>query len=361
MTDENELDDDQIEEEWLSVQEARRIPAYNFPDAPAVECLHEKAAGLALLSLVVAPLDRAKLILQTQNDLVQRAVIPRSFSTGFGCMKYIINNQSFSSLWRGTSILIAGRVLQPVVTDITVEQIEFRSKVVIQYSKFVGHHPGYSLVLLLLAGLIPPFIIGHPLQYARTRIAADFPTKSVDGRMVYQFKNIRDVFRKTLYSNSFFGLYRGGLLGIAYNTGYASLYFGLHKIVALVSKPRKERDLHMSFPVTYSLHFIISFLLYPLDSLKCRLMMNTCGHTYMPIWALGRRLFYREGLFSLYRGFLLTALQLIPLSYFLSEFKRRQQKSYEYKSTNAIKPVGTARPPSEYDDEIQSDEIQAPK
>jgi len=133
----DELDDDEIEEEWFSVAEARKSPTYNINDAPTVECLREKALGITLLSILVAPLDRAKIILQTQNELLQRGVIPKLFSTGISCLKYSIRNTGIKSLWRGTSVLVAANVLYHILTDIVYEIVQFRMETIEEYSKFM--------------------------------------------------------------------------------------------------------------------------------------------------------------------------------------------------------------------------------
>jgi len=56
-----------------------------------------------------------------------------------------------------------------------------------EYSKFMGRTPGYSLWLLFVSQIIPPFFLSYPLYYARTRVATDFPgLRTMDSFQPYQ-------------------------------------------------------------------------------------------------------------------------------------------------------------------------------
>jgi hypothetical protein len=90
-------------------------------------------------------------------------------------------------------------------------------------------------------------------------------------------------------------------------------------------------------------------LVYPLDTLKNRMMMYTCGLTKRPALAIALMIFRQETLGSLYKGITMSFLQLIPMSFVMSIFQKYRQEEWEKKCSNAIKVEGTAVPPSEED------------
>lgn len=75
------------------------------------------------------------------------------------------------------------------------------------------------------AGATTSLLLYH-LDYARTRLATDTLDRQAGGRR--QFKGLLDVYRKTLSSDGYVGLYRGFGVSIIGITLYRGLYFGAY-------------------------------------------------------------------------------------------------------------------------------------
>lgn len=66
----------------------------------------------------------------------------------------------------------------------------------------------------------------YSLDYARTRLAND--AKSAKGGGARQFNGLVDVYKKTLASDGFAGLYRGFVPSVVGIIVYRGLYFGCY-------------------------------------------------------------------------------------------------------------------------------------
>jgi len=110
---------------------------------------------------------------------------------------------------------------------------------------------------------------------------------------------------------------------------------------------KKSRDLQSIFPLVYGVNLLITLLVYPLDTVKTRMMMSTCGSPKQYALSIGTQIFHKETLPSFYRGFSVAMIQLIPLSFVMSVFHKYRQEEWEKKCSTAFKVEGTAVAPTE--------------
>ena len=142
----------------------------------------------------------------------------------------------------------------------------------------------------------------YSLDFARTRLAADSKSAKKGGER--QFNGLVDVYKKTIASDGFAGLYRGFLPSVVGIVVYRGLYFGLYdslKPVVLTG------SLEGSFLASFLLGWVVttgaSTASYPLDTVRRRMMM-TSGQAvkYAGAFDCFQKVVAAEGVSSLFKG-----------------------------------------------------------
>lgn len=106
------------------------------------------------------------------------------------------------------------------------------------------------------AGAMTSLCFYH-LDYARTQLGTDTLESQVAGR---QFKGLADVYRKTISSDGFSGLYRGFGVSLAGITLYRGMYFGIYdtlKPIVLVESLEVSKLTILPFSSVVNLFLII--------------------------------------------------------------------------------------------------------
>ena len=113
----------------------------------------------------------------------------------------------------------------------------------------------------------------YPLDYVRTRLANDVKDATGGER---QFKDLLDVFEKTLVSDGVAGLYRGLLPSVIGIIVYRGLFFGIYdSIKPLVLTGALEGNFLASFLLGWAVTTTASLVSYPIDTIRCRMMMRS--------------------------------------------------------------------------------------
>jgi len=149
---------------------------------------------------IIAPVERVKILLQTQN------VIPRirsgevsRFTSISDCFKRTYSEQGLRSFWRGNFCAVICTALPYL----------FSTSLTLFVSNLIKNNPDNSHFFLLSqvsAFLALPAIMLtiYPFEYARTRLATDV------SRGNRNFSGLFNCFSKTIGGpNGFFGLYSG--------------------------------------------------------------------------------------------------------------------------------------------------------
>lgn len=112
----------------------------------------------------------------------------------------------------------------------------------------------------------------YSLDYARTRLANDAKSGKKGGER--QFNGLVDVYRKTLKSDGFVGLYRGFLISCVGIIVYRGCYFGFYDTL----KPIVLGDnasFFLSFCLGYGVTISAGLVSYPIDTIRRRMMMTS--------------------------------------------------------------------------------------
>ncbi|KAK1285832.1 ADP,ATP carrier protein ER-ANT1 [Acorus calamus] len=248
------------------------MPAATRPsERMAADFVIAGAAGTAAKT-AAAPIERVKLLLQNQGEMVKSGVLRRPYKGVCDCFTRVLREEGVLSLWRGNQANVI-RYFPTQAFNFAFkgyfQRLFGRSKDKDGYIKwFVGNVASGSA-----AGAISSLFLYH-LDFARTRLGTDAMECKFSSKR--QFTGLLDVYRKTLSSDGFVGLYRGFGVSIMGITLYRGLYFGIYdtmKPVVLVGP--LEGNFIASFLLGWSVTTFSGICAYPFDTLRRRMMMTS--------------------------------------------------------------------------------------
>ncbi|KAJ0977488.1 hypothetical protein J5N97_012962 [Dioscorea zingiberensis] len=274
------------------------------------EFQRDMLAGAAMggaVHTVVAPIERAKLLLQTQES--NAAVLGlggrprrRRFRGMLDCIARTVRDEGVMSLWRGngTSVL---RYYPSVALNFSLKDL-YRAMLkrgeTSQNSNFLSGAAA-NFVAGSAAGCTTLVII-YPLDIAHTRLAADLGSKeSREFRGVCHF--LHAIYKK----DGIRGIYRGlpaSLHGMIVHRG---LYFGgfdTAKEYMMPEHSKLEAPLWKRWLVAQAVTTSAGLVSYPLDTVRRRMMMQSgmqelMYHDTLDCW---KKIYRMEGMASFYRG-----------------------------------------------------------
>jgi solute carrier family 25 (adenine nucleotide translocator) protein 4/5/6/31 len=264
-------------------------------------------ASVAVSHSIHAPLKRVGIILITQhaNPQVNTTNI---YSSGLDVLKRVPKEQGILSFWRGNVPAILRAI--PTLAINFVLRDYFRIYMNVDEKSGAKHFLS-GMLAGGMAGAASLFVT-YPLQIARTRMAADIGIDKTSREYTKFTTCIRDI-----YSNSGIpGLYRGftlsviglffyrGMIRYIYVNLLSALYFGIYD----GCKPYIRKHYGDSFVYSYMAGWIATFaatgLLYPVDAVRFRLMMQTGRNNeqYFNARQCIRNIYATEGMKGFYRG-----------------------------------------------------------
>ncbi|XP_011622638.2 ADP,ATP carrier protein ER-ANT1 [Amborella trichopoda] len=291
--------------------ENTRGAAFRSPAERMVADFVMGGAAAAISKSVAAPIERVKLLLQNQGELLRRGSLKTPY-TGIGdCFTRVLREEGFLSLWRGNQANVI-RYFPTQAFNFAFRgyfQRHFgnsKEKDGLSKKRIVSNFASGSA-----AGAMTSFLLYH-LDYARTRLGTD--SKDPQANTKRQFKGLLDVYRKTLATDGIVGLYRGFTVSIAGITLYRGLYFGIYdtmKPIVLVGN--LEGNFLVSFALGWSVTTISGVCAYPFDTLRRRMML-TSGQPfkYRNAFHALQHIVQQEGVSALFRG--VTANMLVGVA-----------------------------------------------
>ncbi|KAI9191617.1 hypothetical protein LWI28_010905 [Acer negundo] len=250
---------------------------------------------------IVAPIERTKLLLQTQESNI--AIVGsgrRRFKGMVDCILRTVREEGVLSLWRGNGSSVL-RYYPSVALNFSLKDL-YRNILRNGNSRDGNFASGASANFIAGAAAgCTTLILIYPLDIAHTRLAADIGRTEVrQFRGFYHF--LSTIFKK----DGIGGVYRGlpaSLQGMVIHRG---LYFGgfdtMKEILAEESKP--ELALWKRWAVAQAVTTSAGLLSYPMDTVRRRMMMQSglekpMYHNTLDCW---RMIYRKEGVASFYRG-----------------------------------------------------------
>ncbi|PPS10473.1 hypothetical protein GOBAR_AA10178 [Gossypium barbadense] len=283
-------------------------------------------AGMAAImsKSAAAPIERVKLLLQNQGEMIKRGSLQKPYNGVGDCFKRVLKDEGLFSFWRGNQanviryfptqvmpefdrlgylndmifLMYLHQLLDFLVFGI-LRQTEVKGKPLYLLRCSIIHRlstlhlkafnfafkgyfksifgrskekDGYVMWFAgnvasgSAAGATTSLFLYH-LDYARTRLGTDSQR---------QFKGLLDVYRETLSTDGVVGLYRGFGASIMGITLYRGLYFGIYdtmKPILLVGP--LEGNFFASFFLGWSITTVSGVCAYPFDTVRCRMMLTS--------------------------------------------------------------------------------------
>eukprot|EP00968_Pinguiococcus_pyrenoidosus_P019149 scaffold2036_cov256-Pinguiococcus_pyrenoidosus.AAC.4 len=267
------------------------------------------AGGLSgiVAKTAFAPVDRVKLLLQTQGASVQLGREQR-YRGVVDCVWRVYHEQGFLSFWRGNMANVVRYFPQQAINFACKDQYKA------VFVREVGKEDTWRFFLGNLAAggaAGGTCLVGtYPLDLARTRLAADVGR----GLSERQFTGLFDCIVKVFRGGGVLELYHGFPVAFTGIVIFRALYMGgydflRHKVL------RDDASIFTRFLLAQVVTTTSGTLVYPLDTVRRRLMMQAgrkaLGHPVQYTTALGaaRHILKREGVQAFYSGILANVIR----------------------------------------------------
>jgi len=226
----------------------------------------------AVAKTLTAPIERVKLLIQTQdaNPRIRSGEVPR-YTGIINCFSRVSSEQGFLAFWRGN--------FTNVLRYFPTQAFNFAFKDSIK-KLFPRYDPKTQFGMFFLVQMASGALAGagslcivYPLDYARTRLASDVGTGKRD------FKGLADCLKKTASGpRGVLGLYNGFGVSVAGIIPYRGVYFGLYD--SLREKNPWKNDLGVlglasKFAVAQGTAITAGYASYPFDTIRRRLQMQS--------------------------------------------------------------------------------------
>ncbi|CAF2329856.1 hypothetical protein BRARA_J01075 [Brassica rapa] len=250
---------------------------------------------------IVAPIERAKLLLQTQESniaIVGDSSGKRRFKGMFDFIHRTVREEGVLSLWRGNGSSVL-RYYPSVALNFSLKDL-YRN--ILRNSSSQESHVFSGALANFIAGSAAgctALIVVYPLDIAHTRLAADVGKKEAR-----QFRGIHHFLTTVQRKDGVRGIYRGlpaSLHGVIVHRG---LYFGGFDTVKEVLSEDKELALWKRWVLAQGVTTSAGLASYPLDTVRRRIMMQSgIEHPmYSSTLDCWKKIYRVEGLASFYRG-----------------------------------------------------------
>ncbi|AGO12524.1 AaceriAER184Wp [[Ashbya] aceris (nom. inval.)] len=254
----------------------------------------------AVSKTAAAPIERVKLLIQNQDEMLKQGSLDRRYNGIVDCFKRTAAQEGVISFWRGNT----ANVIRYFPTQALNFAFKDKIKAMFGFRKEVDGYAKWFAGNLASGGAAGglSLLFVYSLDYARTRLAADSKSAKKGGER--QFNGLVDVYKKTLASDGVAGLYRGFLPSVAGIVVYRGLYFGLYdSLKPLLLTGNLESSFIASFLLGWAVTTGASTASYPLDTVRRRMMM-TSGQAvkYDGAFDAFRKIVAAEGVKSLFKG-----------------------------------------------------------
>eukprot|EP01112_Ceratiomyxa_fruticulosa_P017026 TRINITY_DN5238_c0_g1_i3.p2 TRINITY_DN5238_c0_g1~~TRINITY_DN5238_c0_g1_i3.p2 ORF type:complete len:335 (+),score=40.38 TRINITY_DN5238_c0_g1_i3:1503-2507(+) len=257
------------------------------------------SVSTTLSKSVSAPLERVKILLQIQPELIKNGVLGRPFEGFFDCVLRVFIREGILGFFRGNLI----NAIRPLAT----QTLNFLLKDKLKLSSFDKKSYWKTFLTNILSGALAgssSLLFVYPLDTIKTILMCD-----VKRNGAYHFQGILDVLKQVLRKNGIEGLYQGFLVSILGIIVYRAVYFGLYDSI---KKFFKVHGVLASFSVGVFVTLVAGMLAYPLDTLRTRMMLAAVfGKAYKTSFHALKDIVTTEGFGSLWSGARVRVLSTI--------------------------------------------------
>merc|ERR1719421_61217 len=228
----------------------------------------------AIAKTCTAPIERVKLIIQTQdaNPRIMSGEIPR-YTGIVNCFTRVGSEQGIAAFWRGNFV----NILRYFPTQ--AFNFAFKDTIKAMFPKYSPKKDFWAFFAVNMAsgGLAGAgsLTIVYPLDYARTRLASDV------GSGERAFKGLGDCLKKTAQGPSgVMGLYNGFGVSVVGIIPFRGTYFGVNdtlvgSIPADLKNDHGIKGIAVKFACAQTAALCAAYASYPFDTVRRRLQMQS--------------------------------------------------------------------------------------
>jgi len=259
----------------------------------------------AVSKTAVAPIERVKLLLQTQAANKKLAG-DKAYKGIVDVLVRVPKEEGVSAFWRGN--------LANVIRYFPTQALNFAFKDT--YKKiFCPYNPKTEFWKFFFGNLASGGAAGatslmfvYPLDFARTRLAADVGKSATDR----QFNGLVDCINKVRAVDGVKGLYQGFGVSVLGIIAYRACYFGGYDTAKRTILSDPKTSVLFKFIVAQVVTTVSGLLSYPLDTVRRRLMMQSGQKEILYKGTLdcfakiyskeGKNAFFKGALSNIFRG-----------------------------------------------------------
>jgi len=256
----------------------------------------------AIVKTAMAPIERVKILMQTQdsNPKVLSGEIPKY--TGIGdCFARVNAEQGPKAFWRGNLVNCIRYAPQQGSALAFNDAIK---RAFPKYNPKTHYYQDFASKLLAggLAGGLAN-VVCYPFDFARTRLASDL------GSGKGQFNGIADCIQKTIQQGGVTGLYRGSAVTVAGAFVYRGGQLGLFAQVMDMNPYKQDKGIIgivAAFVCATVARTITTPFNYPFDTVRRRMMLDSEKPAAERLYRSGIHCFTqvmkKEGFGGMYKG-----------------------------------------------------------
>jgi len=227
----------------------------------------------AVAKTAAAPIERIKLLIQNQDEMLKSGRLDRAYGGIGDCFKRVVADEGFPSLWRGNTANVI-RYFPTQALNFAFKD-QFKRMFAVPKTASYGKKFASNIAAGGMAGAASLTFV-YSLDYARTRLANDNKSAKKGGER--QFNGLLDVYRKTLKTDGITGLYRGFNISVVGIVVYRGLYFGLYDSLKPLLSPLQDNAVahaFASFLLGWGITIGAGLASYPIDTVRRRMMMTS--------------------------------------------------------------------------------------
>merc|ERR1712100_209133 len=265
----------------------------------------------AVAKTLTAPIERVKLVIQTQdaNPKIRSGEVPR-YTGIINCFSRVSSEQGFSAFWRGNTV----NVIRYFPTQ--AFNFAFKDTIKAMFPKYNSKTEFWKFFASNMAsgGLAGAgsLTIVYPLDYARTRLASDVGSGNP------QFNGLVDCLMKTIKGGGFFSMYNGFGVSVVGIVAYRGPYFGVFDTLKALNPYKSDKGpigLFSKFCIAQFTAIVAGFISYPFDTVRRRLQMQSekppSEWLYSGTVDCAVKIVKDEGVGAMFKGFAANVLRTL--------------------------------------------------
>lgn len=253
----------------------------------------------AVSKTCASPIEVVKLRLQNVDAMLKSGSLEKPYGGIMDCATTIVKDEGVKALWKGNGT--------NVIRYFPTQALNFSLKD--YFKRLFGkskEKDGYLVWFLGnlasggAAGSVSLFFV-YSLDYARTRLSNDLKNAKKGGEK--QFTGLIDVYKKTLASDGFTGLYRGFVISCVGIVIYRGLYFGIYDSLKPILPANLRDSMMANFLLGWGVTVGAGLASYPIDTIRRRMMMTSGeAEKYSGSIDCAQKILAKEGVKSFFKG-----------------------------------------------------------